>query len=193
MLRLTSFLALVVLGVGVEQVQGAWMVTQLATTGSNPQVSGSNVVWQAGNSDIQTEIFLYDGTDITQLTDNNYYDRDPQVSGSNVVWLGWDGNDVEIFLYDGTDVTQLTDNSYNDDTPQVSGSNVVWQGGGAGNDAEIFLYDGSTTRQLTNNSYNDQDPHVSGSNVVWEGIKEDIGVVSLPLRRQHHKAAYQQL
>ncbi|MHC4445016.1 MAG: TolB family protein, partial [Planctomycetota bacterium] len=115
-----------------------------------------------------SEIFLYDGTSTTQLTNNSYGDYFPQVSGSNVVWQGYDGNDYEIFLYDGTSTTQLTNNSYQDIDPQVSGSNVVWSGGYP-YDSEIFLYDGTSTTQLTNNSYGDYFPQVSGSNVVWQG------------------------
>ncbi|NQU21930.1 MAG: hypothetical protein HQ567_11660 [Candidatus Nealsonbacteria bacterium] len=175
MFRLTVFSAVLVLAVGVEQVQGAWTVTQLTNSPGNsaPQVSGSNVVWQAFDNGWQSEIFLYDGTDVTQLTDNIYGDRYPQVSGSNVVWRGGDGNDdSEIFLYDGSTATtkQLTDNGYPDDQPQISGSNVVWQGG-SGGDAEIFFYDGSTTKQLTNTSHHHSNPQISGSNVVWSCVE----------------------
>ena len=139
-----------------------------------PCVSGSKVAWEGwdGSDPNTREIFLYDGTTVTQLTDNSYDDKGPQVSGSKVVWQGKpDGSDYEIFLFDGTTVTQLTDNAYDDRYPHVSGSNLVWQGqiGSGPNTREIFLYDGATVTQLTDNSYHDAFPRIWGSNVVWEG------------------------
>ena len=45
------------------------------------------------------EIYLYDGTTATQLTDNSYDDYFPQINANGyVVWEGWDGLDEEIFL-----------------------------------------------------------------------------------------------
>ena len=77
-----------------------------------------------------SEIFFYDGTTITQLTDNNRHDWPPQINDSGeVVWAGNDGNDDEIFFYDGTTLTQLTNNDYGDRAPQINNSgDVVWQG-----------------------------------------------------------------
>lgn len=139
------------------------------------QISGSNVAWASGG-----EIFFWDGTTITQVTDNNFGSDRLRISGSKVVWSGWDGNDYEIFFWDADDpcnVTQITDNDYEDGflswgeglpNVQISGSNVVWASiiDDAG---EIFFWDGNTTTQITHNSiWNDQ-VQVSGTNVVWAG------------------------
>jgi beta propeller repeat protein len=157
-----------------------WTITQLTNNGYfdyNPQISGSNVVWQGlPFTEKGYEIFFYNGSTTTQLTDNGYDDINPQVSGTNVVWQGSDGSDYEIFFFNGStgDITQLTNNSYTDEYPQISGSNVVWQGYD-GNDYEIFFYNGSTgdITQLTTNSYDDLSPQISGSNVVWTGWDGD--------------------
>jgi hypothetical protein len=114
------------------------------------------------------EIFFYNGTSTTRLTNNSYHDLYPQISGNNVVWSGYDGTDYEIYFYNGTSTTQLTNNSYGDYSPQISGSNVVWTGYD-GTDDEIFFYNGTSTTQLTNNSYYDHSPQISGNNVVWSG------------------------
>ena len=63
----------------------------------SPRVSGSNVVWH-GLVGPDAEIFLYNGSTTSPLTDDSYDDWSPQVSGSNVVWQGYDGNDYESFL-----------------------------------------------------------------------------------------------
>lgn len=56
-----------------------------------------SVVWD-GYDGSAYEIFLYDGTSTTQLTNNSYDDRQPQIYGSSVVWDGIDGSDCEVFL-----------------------------------------------------------------------------------------------
>ncbi len=133
-----------------------------------PQVSGSNVVWQGEDSDYDDEIYFYNGSSRSKLTDNSYNDKAPQISGINVVWYGYDGNDNEIFFYDGNSTTQVTDNNYSDIDPQISDSNLVWRGYD-GNDYEIFFYDGANTVQVTDNSYEDRFPQISGSSVAWQG------------------------
>jgi cysteine-rich repeat protein len=56
------------------------------------------VVWY-GYDGLDWEIFLYDGTGITQLTNNSYNDGAPQINNNRyVVWYGFDGSDHEIFL-----------------------------------------------------------------------------------------------
>jgi hypothetical protein len=155
-----------------------WTITLLTDDGKDPQVSGSNVVWE-GSGPVHgqgLEIFFWDGANITQLTHISYNDAYPQISGSNVVWVGWIPGpgplEREIFFWDGSTITELTTaNDYDNFEPQLSGSDVVWQGWD-GSDWEIFFWDGSMPPdpcQLTNNSYDDEYPQVSGSNVVWQG------------------------
>ena len=41
-----------------------------------------------------SEIMLYDGTSVTQLTDNRHRDSSPQINDNgDVVWYGYDGSD----------------------------------------------------------------------------------------------------
>ncbi len=47
------------------------------------------MVWTGYFDGIDGEIFLYDGTTVTQLTDNDYGDDSPQINDSGeVVWQG---------------------------------------------------------------------------------------------------------
>ena len=126
------------------------------------------VVWERLD-ETDYEIFLYDGSTVSQLTDNSYDDTNSQINDNGyLVWEGYDGTDWEIFLYDGTKSIQLTDNSYNDYSPQINNNgHVVWHGYD-GTDYEIFLYDGTTTRQLTDNSYHDVVPQINNNGyVAW--------------------------
>lgn len=64
-----------------------------------PQISGDNVVWEGDG------IFFWDGTTITQVTNNPYNDDDPQISGNNVVWHS---SDSEIFFWNEDSVFNET-------------------------------------------------------------------------------------
>jgi hypothetical protein len=145
-----------------------------------PQINNNGyVVWQGRDDDsgIDSEIFLYDGTNTIQLTDNSYEDHSAQINDNGyVVWCGMAGEEYgfgEIFLYDGTGITRLTNNSHFDEHPQINNNGyVVWQGGYGFDspDNEIFLYDGTNTIQLTDNSYEDHSALINDSGyVVWCG------------------------
>jgi len=122
-------------------------------TDGAPQINANgHVVWM-GNDGQHYQIFYYDGSTVTQLTENSYDDHYPQINDSgHVVWYSTLGSDDEIFYYDGNTTTLLTQNSYHDRWPQINDSgHVVWMGND-GNDREIFYYDRTTVTQLTNNS-----------------------------------------
>lgn len=134
----------------------------------HPQISGGNVVWE-GDDGNGWEIFFWDGSTITQLTDNDYVDdRMPQISGGNVVWQSEDYIQSDIYFYDGSTITNITNNSYYNGGPQVSGDNVVW-GGWDGNDWEVYFWDGSTITQVTDNSFEHRYADISGNNITWRG------------------------
>ncbi len=66
--------------------EGSFQIIQITnndTQDDNPDVSGSNVVWNC--EDFQ-RVCLWDATTITELASNTGIPSDPHVSGSNVVW-----------------------------------------------------------------------------------------------------------
>ena len=52
------------------------------------------------------EVFVWNGTESTRLTDNLYDDLYPSLDGDQVAWQGWDGQDWEIFLASGLSTLQ---------------------------------------------------------------------------------------
>jgi hypothetical protein len=78
--------------------------------GGSAAISGNNVVW-TGSSGYDYEIYFWDGSTTTQLTNYFTYDNNPQISGNNVVWYGYDGYDTDIYFWDGSTTTELTNNS----------------------------------------------------------------------------------
>lgn len=86
---------------------------------------GQNIVWLKNN-----DVYLYDGNNTQQITNDGVYKSNVQVSGNKIVWLGDDysnGYDTEVFLYDGSTTTQLTNNDFYKTNLLVDGENIVWQ------------------------------------------------------------------
>lgn len=84
--------------------EGIWFYdgnssNRLMATGKNPQIFGNYVVWQA-LVDGDWELFLYDGLDIIQLTDNTYDDINPVIAGNYIAWQAMSGDSWQVFRAD---------------------------------------------------------------------------------------------
>jgi hypothetical protein len=97
------------------------------------------VVW-VGLRTFDTEIFCYDGSSTTQMTNNSLPEMVPQINSSG--WMAWemdDGSDTEVFVHDGVSILQITDNETDDKVPQINSMGwVVWEAND-GSDDEIYL------------------------------------------------------
>ncbi len=173
---------------GLHLYDGTSITLLSSSTPSHAEIGDmGHVVWEESDGE-DPEIFLYDGTDTLQLTDDTDYigDKFPQVNNrGEVAWLRGHGAYVsgepytyDVFLYDGTEMIQLMDDTHNDFLPKLNNSGqVVWIGG---TDApyytldeqnEVLFYNGTATIQLTNNSYYDGNPQINDEgHVVWEGF-----------------------
>ena len=145
--------------------------------------SSSQIVFHAGLGGSATvEVFLYDGRsgELTQLTDNNWYDGLPDISDTGtIVWMsdiagGVNGAGLEIMLRspDGA-VTRLTDNQTEDSGPSVNGLNQVawWRDNGRGcaeAGRDVMFFDGRTTQQLTDNEWGNQSVDLNDDgDIIW--------------------------
>jgi len=131
--------------------------------------SKGEVVWQ-GWDGWDYEIFLYDGSDTTQLTNNSYDDVGPQINDRGwIAWRQFDGEDYEIFIYDGSMIRQLTNNSYSENGLQLNDSaQLVWWAETDGTNREIFFYNGSAITRIASNSTSDGAPKLNANgDVVW--------------------------
>jgi hypothetical protein len=161
---------------------GTWLYdgsthTKVSASCSYPEINDKGEVVCRGSDGSDNEIFLYDGSALTQITNNAHDDWSPQINNNGyVAWFGGDIPHREIYLYDGTNTAQLTHNAYEDKRCEINNSGwVVWQGcdgadchGGDG-DYEIFLYDGISVGQITDNDGHDVDPQIGNNGwVVWQ-------------------------
>ena len=154
-------------------------LTYTDTANWEPEISDNGyVIWFASDSgpEWDYEIFIYNGVNITQVTDNEYDEWFPKINNNwSVVWVGFvDGSDPEIFL----NAEQITDNDYYDNGPRINDNGyVAWDGCPGGSDAdcigfdyEIFLYDGISTTQITENDFHEYGPRMNDSgHMAWVG------------------------
>jgi predicted amidohydrolase len=96
------------------------------------------VTWQ-GSDGSDYEIYFWDGSAITQVSDNNDWDIFPRISGNNVVWVGEPNVYYKVFFWDGSTITQISDNCSSNVYHQISGNNVVWRGASIDDEYEIFF------------------------------------------------------
>src|SRR5688500_16935820 len=54
----------------------------------NPVIDGEYIAWIGSDGDL--EVFLYDGSEVTQITHNDTDDFDVQISGNHLVWVNYD-------------------------------------------------------------------------------------------------------
>ena len=106
------------------------------------QINNSGqAVWTArigGN----TEIFWFDGTFTSQITDNAHDDIHPVINQTGqIVWQGYDGNDFEIFLFNKGNFSQITDDDMDNTAPDINAQGqVVWQADGGEAGSGIYMY-----------------------------------------------------
>ncbi|HEY9630487.1 MAG TPA: cadherin-like domain-containing protein [Coleofasciculaceae cyanobacterium] len=157
--------------------------TKLTTNGSNfnPQISGSNIVWERIAPGEDAEIFVYNGSSVTQLTNDTLQDRSPKISGAYVTWIRTSSRDpqspfyyrTQIQLYDGStgQIAQIASGTEYSNV-DISGTNLTWE-----RFNEIYFYNGSTTTLTGNNAEQDGLPQVSGSNIAWVGSDSDTNAI----------------
>ncbi len=128
----------------------------------NPGINNDGwVVWNDWDGS-DYEIFLYDGTSTTQITNNVDDDFGPQINDNGyVVWRGSvEGTSYapyQLFLYDGTSTTQITDlplpssGWFSIESLDISNNGqVVWvQNPALCGLNTVFLYDGISTIALS--------------------------------------------
>ncbi|MGK7895708.1 MAG: cadherin domain-containing protein [Xenococcus sp. (in: cyanobacteria)] len=118
-----------------------------------------NVVWSEWDGN-DWELFRFDGTNTSQITDNDFndiltpsstessysYNSNAAVdgSGNNLVWSSYVGDNWEVFYYNGTQTIQVTDNSIDDLYPKISGDTLVWNTSGTTSDIFKFEPDANT-------------------------------------------------
>jgi Tol biopolymer transport system component len=125
-------------------------VTQLSDSvfdSFSPRISGQNVAWISGDTSgggSALEIFFWDGSTVTQVTNDAQRDDFVDISGTSIVWAKTvEGGSRDVFFFDAAtgETSRITNNGYDDIMPLVSGRNIAWTGqvGGSGQNHEMFF------------------------------------------------------
>ena len=146
----------------------------------SPQVNNNGCITWAGvgDSSNDTEIYLYDGAETFQITDNDYSDVLPKINNNNyIVWNGNNGTTYEtneIYLYDNVSISQITDNDIGDQNVQINDNGLivweVWTRAGLV-DPDVYLYDGVDIIPLIiTPELSEMQPQINNrGHVVWWG------------------------
>lgn len=119
------------------------------------------------NSDKSCELYLFDGSEIHQITDSSDGDSfsgEASLDGDSIAFISNadltaknPDRNLEIFLFDGTTITQVTSAiGGNSRLPSLDGGAIAFSsdadltGDNPDGSIEIFLFDGTTIRQVTN-------------------------------------------
>jgi hypothetical protein len=141
-------------------------------THSFPEVSEGSVAWAGKESGSYTDIYLYNGVEVTPLTNTDHNMYDVRISGSTIVWWASTPTGINIFYYDGLETVELTDNTTQDKNPVVTDRgagdfNLTWEAHD-GVSWDIMHYDGTVTTNLTDTPSVDEMSHQScGDRTVW--------------------------
>lgn len=122
----------------------------------HPDVCGSQVVWEAGPSSQQTNIYYDGGQGILCLTDNAqcfYNGTAPKIAGSTLAWLSHDGHDHEVFIMENGVIRQLTNNDTDvyhwEGLHLAANGHLGWTSIHPVGNFYAHYYDGTYIRQLT--------------------------------------------
>ena len=158
---------------------GSMSLNRNGVIGEATLVMESWVAWSESDGN-DSEVYLWDGAGIVQLSDNDTIDFLPEVDGNRAVWVWFDGNDTEILMYDGSEIIQLTDNDINDTNPAVWGNDVVWRGRDSTDIQDpwhLYHWDGAAIHEISSELWTTigTGPRIDSGNVVFSATTPTNG------------------
>ncbi len=132
-----------------------------------PAIDEGQVVWQGWDGS-NWQIYLFDGSQVFQLSHGAANNKKPLIRKGRVVWQAFDGRFWQIFYFDGYQVYQLTNSGLgNQQAPRLDDDgNVVWEGWD-GRHWQVYLYNGGHTTRLSDGLSDCFGPVVSQGQVAW--------------------------
>ncbi len=95
-------------------------------TSSSLQIDNGKVAWIGS---YPREIFVYDGSSISPLTDDAFVKSDLQFHDGMLSWLAeTSSEDTDVFFYNGISIVQLTDVYNVNRSPKLHNGMVTWYG-----------------------------------------------------------------
>ncbi|MCB0311018.1 MAG: hypothetical protein KDD42_07275, partial [Bdellovibrionales bacterium] len=108
------------------------------------------LVWEEYDGN-DTEIYLFNGTQNVQLTDNALDEATPKIHDGNIAWSSYNflTSTSNISFFNGNLIIPLSNNDYQNENPFTYGGQAVWStyNWDEGHNT-IYLYDGSSSINL---------------------------------------------
>jgi hypothetical protein len=138
----------------------------------NPSAHGGGIAFQANTNN--NDIYYFNGTSVTQVTNTSADDRRPSLWSGNIAFRRGVTNSAEIHYWNGSAFSQVTNNSTPDVRPSLymdgSTATIAWQRYETGTSRDIYYHNGSSESKVddTSNLYPDESPSLYDGEVAWE-------------------------
>lgn len=146
------------------------------------EVSYTDRVFSAPDSDGDREIFIERDGVLSQITHNQNEDDAPYYDeiSNTLVWHRLVDGRYQIMVLDmeNGDEKQITRDRYNNMQPNAYDGKLVWQGW-VGNDWEIFMFEDEDLVMLTDNTIHDVSPKINGDHIIWQSFESGAWVMKV--------------
>ena len=130
------------------------------------RVAGGVAVWQSGSGAF-SEVLLWDGAEVRNLSSNGVADENPETDGIHVAWQQGAAGQRDIAIYDLlTDRASLIVSTGDETLPILSGVTIAWVEL-VDADGEVFIDPGPLGNQLTGNTLVESALELDGENLVF--------------------------
>lgn len=132
-------------------------------------VEHGQIAFSAQTASEPSEIFLYNGNEVIQITNNNYSDHGPNLSNGEIFWRAYPNgvsSNTEFFHYKEGVTTQLTNTGWYKTLMDTDNGQAVWSEDVDSN-SEIFYYDGTSVVQLTDDDLMHRYPSIHNGEIAW--------------------------
>ena len=134
-------------------------------------IDGIKIVWR-GEDPIQgdKEIYLWDGQQIINISNNNTDDHFPTIFNGKIVWSSFKNGHWQLMLFKDGVVYQLTNYNYANFRSWLDGEDLVWNQ--IRGDCEYVMYMNLATgevRQISNTECALYRPCIHNKVIVWSG------------------------
>ena len=135
-------------------------------------LDNGQIAW-AGWDGNDYEIYLWDGANTTQITDNSVNDYEAQLNNGQIAWTGVEANSTsfDVFFWDGLTITNVSNRpGYPDEDAHLMNGEIAWSGYNKfETKRDIYLWDGNTTKVVSPLVKQDFEPQINNSNdfITW--------------------------
>lgn len=164
------------------QAEKTWVKQQITNNtvdDQSPVLTDKHVAWLSSLTLSNDEVYVYDGSTTTRLTNSDPIDQNLFASSDYLVWNNRNFVSDDIFLWDGSTPapTQITNTASIEYGPKVSGSWMVW--GREVNDLLLYnIATGGAPVQFIapGGNGNELDPCIFGNWVSFTGSDGDMEI-----------------